>query len=592
MRRLLPILLSFLSLLPSLDSFAQKKWKGQIGLEGGLGGEAPLYEGFEPIWHGLAQTNANLTYTSPRFEWNASLNGKYENLETDNDRVFVSVAKGEKISTVYKDNNSFPLNTRFNTYGLWKPRAGEWYKATLSYELRLERGNNFIYRQEIDEKVDRENIDVQAPTKSKHDIKAIFEMDRHLGSARKVLHGTVNAGGVFQNENSLWSTFHLVGEDENLVKAFCLTPYSQAADVSANFYFADSLIHRRDLQLRLAPGLRAKTAYTSDNNSGATLLDIEKNIWVDSTSLRESFNFFTINVQPYLMGDLRWKKLSAHINYSLDVYARKLTDDSAHRERNLDFVIPYVIGDGWVKWTLSPMHNFTLSNKMEVFHPSYLQICWYERQGSYPSQIYRGKEDLKSRETIRNAFTYDLKTKHFLSGTTIAAGRNLNEIDQTYSNQHIDGKDFKVFTWVNASNSWNFEIEEKLGWRGKWVNANIAANFKHNLRQSTTTDEIKRNNEWRLTADVLGQFGKGWSAGADIRYQSKVANFFTIFKSYCTLNAQVRKQLGDWTISLRGQDLLDTKRETEFISSDETEAWAESSRLNRRMFLLGVTWKF
>ena len=583
-------------LLNAGNALAQQ-WKGQVGLEGGLGRNVPIYDGFDPLWHGLGQGNASATYTSPKFEWNVGLNGKFENLDTDNSRFFISVTdpEKEKMSAVYKFNRSRPVTGRFNTSGLWKPRPGVWYKATLSYDIRAERGDNLIYREEISGKVDKVNVDLQDPFKSKHEVKAGFEMDRHLGSARKVLHGTVNAGTVFQQERSRWATMRYEGEDDEkgyLEKAYRLTPQSGAADISANFYYADSLIHRKDMQLRLAPGLRLKAAFTSDNNSGATLVDYEKDIWADSTRLRESFNFLTINFQPYVMGDFRWKSLSVHINYSLDLYARKLTDNDAHRDRKMDFVTPYPFGDGWVKWTISPMHSLTLSNKIEVFHPAYLQICWYERQGNYPSQMYRGKETLKSREAWKYALTYDFKYSRFLSTTMLAATRNMNEVDQTYTNETINNIDYKVFTWLNASNSWNFEIEEKLGWRGKWVNANIDADFKHNMRQSITTGEVKRNNEWRLTADATGKFGKGWQVGADVRYQSKVANFFTIFQGYCTLNARVQKQLGNWTLTLRGQDLLDNPRETQFISDDQTEGWIESSRLNRRMVILGATWKF
>ncbi len=62
--------------------------------------------------------------------------------------------------------------------------------------------------------------------------------------------------------------------------------------------------------------------------------------------------------------------------------------------------------------------------------------------------------------------------------------------------------------------------------------------------------------------------GAGWELGADIRYQSKVETFFSLFDQYCVLNARVQKRFRTVSIFLEGRDLLDDERTTTFESAD------------------------
>ena len=95
-----------------------------------------------------------------------------------------------------------------------------------------------------------------------------------------------------------------------------------------------------------------------------------------------------------------------------------------------------------------------------------------------------------------------------------------------------------------------------------------------------------------MTSDVTAFLGKGWSVGADAKYQSKVATFFTIFKKYCELNANIQKEFKHFTLYLEGRDLLDQPKETSFESEELKEFWVEEVRSNRRIFVVGARWKF
>ena len=54
----------------------------------------------------------------------------------------------------------------------------------------------------------------------------------------------------------------------------------------------------------------------------------------------------------------------------------------------------------------------------------------------------------------------------------------------------------------------------------------------------------------------------------------------------------MEKKIGKVTLSLSGRDLLDNETEKSYLSADQTEMWAEVTRLNRRVVILGVNWNF
>ena len=105
-------------------------------------------------------------------------------------------------------------------------------------------------------------------------------------------------------------------------------------------------------------------------------------------------------------------------------------------------------------------------------------------------------------------------------------------------------------------------------------------------------DKIKESTDWRLTADVAAHLPKGWTLSTDIKYQSAVATFFALFNQYCTMNMRAQKEFKRFIVSLEARDLLDMPVEAQYISEDETEAWIEKTLHNRRIILLGFSWKF
>ena len=170
--------------------------------------------------------------------------------------------------------------------------------------------------------------------------------------------------------------------------------------------------------------------------------------------------------------------------------------------------------------------------------------------------------------------------------------RKVDEIDQTWSNEEIEGRLYKVFTWLNAADSWTFGASERLDWDGQVLTARLSLGYNQTLRTVRKTRATKKTYDWNLSSGATLHLGAGWDLGADIRYQSKVETFFSLFDQYCVLNARVQKRFRTVSLFLEGRDLLDDERTTSFESADHLEAWVERVRANRRLVVLGMNWNF
>jgi hypothetical protein len=149
-----------------------------------------------------------------------------------------------------------------------------------------------------------------------------------------------------------------------------------------------------------------------------------------------------------------------------------------------------------------------------------------------------------------------------------------------------------VFSWVNSDDSWSFGTAHRIGWEGSKLKSGVGMELNQTRRIAKKDRTIKNASDWRLTADVEALLGKGWSLGANVKYQSKVATFFTSFNEYWELNTHIQKKFRNVTLYLDGRDLLDNARQSSFRSEDGKELWVDVARENRRLFLLGVKWDF
>lgn len=600
MRTVATILALLLSVAP-----LKAQWSGSVDGMGGFGATKSLRAQFwededKYLTHFLGQGKVSVNYDRPRFHWGSSLEGRYESKLTDNFHL-TAAERGEngedfEARTIVKMNTEKPLAFRFANEATFRPSpAGSW-SFWLNYDFRLQNSENLTYTASFES--DSEDVTQETPLSLEQILSTGFRTAYELGSPRRVLLAAADLVYTGKDQETQWIMIggQLGEQDDDAevwFRSFKMTPSSYIASYSGNVHFRDSLL-TGPTRLVLDPGMWFSVSHAEHQNSGATL-DLERSDadhmeWIDSTAVRESFRFVSIDLQPRLAAGFEWKKLRARADYALSFYARQLTD-STHQQ-GFKWQSPYPVGNGSVAWQLSPKHSIFFYHSLSVKHPTYLQVCWFDRSGGYIEQLYRGSESLRATRNRAYRLEYGFRYERFLASASASLTYRRDEIEQTWFNEMIDNRTYKVFSWLNGADSRIVGSVVRLGWRGTVLTANMGVESNHTTRVLRETGESKDSDDWRVTADAAAHLRHGWTLSGNVLYQSKVSTFFSVFKEHCFLNARIQKDFRKVSLYLEGRDLLDQPVEAEFISADEREVWFESTLHNRRLILLGANWKF
>ena len=579
----------------------QAQWSGGLDVAGGLGGmEGSVVNDDAPMFHGLLDGVFRLNYNSDKFCWSAKVYGSWEPNTTDNASLQY---KNEQVNIVYKAATTKPLTTGLRSDFLWTPSPDKKISSWVLYQYTNDRARNHTLNFDGDvEEMENFSYYYELPVLDEQKLETGLQTYRSYNSGRKIFRSSVSFQTIHSDKVNTWTVFKAgegveggtavdIDDAEAHIWKYRITPNSTDFDLNGDIHLQNTLIDG-EVQLKLTPGVRLSTRHALDHNSGATLVILPDGdgIWVDSASLRENFNFLSLRVEPFLAADFKWKDIEAHANYACQVYGRRLNDDTHHQPLKIKGVYP--VGKANIKWNINSRHSLNLTNLMSVTHPDYIKVCWYDRTAGYLDQLYRGNEQLLSPQTRRYALEYEFKQNRFVTQTAVSYTRVVNEIDQTWSNEEIGGRQYKVFKWLNAADSRTVGVSEKLGWHGGIVTANLGVSYNQSRRKAKSDGAIKDSYFWLLMGDISANLGKGWSIGSDAHYQSQVATFFTIFKEYCELNVHVKKDFKRFSLYLEGRDLLDQERETTFESEETQEFWIEEIRGNRRIIVLGASWNF
>ena len=526
--------------------------------------------------------------------------GDVEKKSTDNYRMSAHIFDIEhEVRTDYdlessiKLTNDLPVHASYRTEATWQPSSGQQYTLWGKYNYYYSYSDNYTYFSTL--KTRAEHRSEEFPLIGEHTVGAGLRASNELGSPRILLSGDLS----FEMDDKDMTTYYAtvdnpdIDTDDAWMRMYRLSLHSRNTTFKALLHVRDSLL-RGSTRLTIDPGFRFAAVVALHENSGATLEEDgdsrDESCWRDSTEIREWFHFASLENQPYLAADFSWKKLRIHADYALMFYARRLTD-STHLQ-GFRWQRPYMVGDSRVEWHFSPEHRVTLSHSISVRHPDYLQVCWFDRSGGYIDQLYRGSEKLRSARTRQYKLAYDFNHNHFVASASLLYTHRLDEIEQTWFKEEIDDRNYTIFTWLNGGDTKIFGASQRLGWRGKILTANASVDYNHSIRRLHDSETVKHANDWCLKADVAAHLPKGWTLATDVRYQSAVSTFFALFKEYCVLNARVQKEFKHITLTLEGRDLLDRAVEARVISEDQSEGWLERTVYNRRLIVLGFTWKF
>ncbi|MBR0533220.1 MAG: outer membrane beta-barrel protein [Bacteroidales bacterium] len=586
-------------LICSINLSAQ--WKGSAELSLGAGGMAKVDPEEDGLGHYYVSGAFSLGHTAPKFQWNTSLNCVFETKETEVDRISITGMKTEKPSfkAVVKFSEQKPLNIRWRSEAGFTPTTAQRYSAWVQYRYRSNpsKNQNVDIGGDLDLEIDdidlsmfKVNIEDQKLTE--HVVVAGARSQLQLGSPRKVLFSELTGTVSILDRTSDWDIQSATSNDSDdmdySAHIYRINSASTDPSFSLSIHLRDSLL-TGETKFVFNPGFRVLLGNNLNRNSGATNTG-ESDQWRDSVRLRENFNFLEVRGEPFVAGDLRREKLHIAFDYALQLYSKRLNDDTHTQEIGLQQ--PRPVGSSNVEWLISNNHRISFGNTISVQYPSYLQICWYDRPGEYVNQLIRGNINLLPTSTVSFRTNYAFTQRRFGASVSASIGKKNDEIDRTYVNETIEGRKYKVFTWVNAADSWIGTASARMTWTDSRFSAGMSADYRQNLRRVRATGEEKRSFDWNFKTNAAVDLGKGWNIGADLTFQSKVATFFTMFSQYCTLNASISKSFKHFTLFLNGRDLLDTELTTEYLSEDESECWQETALNNRRLVILGARWIF
>ncbi|MBP3202192.1 MAG: outer membrane beta-barrel protein [Bacteroidales bacterium] len=595
------LILAFLLLL--CPAILRAQWSGSVDVSAGLGiMNGDLVSDTNPQPHVLTQGNFKLNYKTDKFSTGTTINAKWEPKTKDNTRLSY---KNEKAALVHKSSTTQPLSVNIRQDFSWRPASFRNYSAWLLYQYKNDRAENYSLNYSEEGSLEKYSYYYEMPLMDEHKLQAGMKTFRDFDGGKHILQSSVSLQAVGSQKLNTWIVFKsdndkgkgtAIKDQDNKLAGYAwmyrITPGNVDLSADGDIRLQNRLVDA-DTKLTVTPGMRIAYKQLLDQNSGATFIPDgtqEGGQWQDSLRLRESFDYLSIQEEQYVQASANWGPVEANAEYAMQVYGRRLNDASHTQPFQIKGVYP--VGKANVKWIIHPEHSLSLVHQMSVKHPDYLKVCWYDRTAGYLDQLYRGNEQLLSPQTTQFTLEYAFKGKHFSAKSGISYKSVINEIDQTWSNEDIDGRMYKVFRWLNSSDSHAMGLSQQLGWEGKVLSAHVEVTYNQTLRTAKKDNAQKTSHDWKLKSDVSARLGKGWTAGFDTKYQSKVATFFTIFKEYCELNAFVQKDFKKISVYLQGKDLLDMPRETSFESEDHKEYWIDRERNNRRLIILGLRWKF
>ena len=578
--------------LTLVSTTARAQWSGSLDASGGFGWMKGMREEVDPdgklfpglMLHGLASGGASVKYKGKKFQWDASVRSGFETCDSDKFKFSLDLRKEDdiKMETLFRTDKARPLNISGRTEFSWFPSSKSRYSVWFRYDHKKDHNSVDIFSISTV----KGNFSDEQMLRHRNSFALGANTSNKLGNKPdRVLLSSFSASLDADTKYDQWTIFN-IQKGEQTQHIHRLTPFSGIIGLNATVHARDS-VFRTKHKLMLDGGVRAILSSTYDENSGATQ-NLETEQWVDSLRLKEDFMYVALQVEPYLAAGYRRGKFSARADYAFQIYYRSLVNET-HSDK-MSGTNPHVVGNSSFSWDFSPEHHLAFTNSMAVSHPGYIQICRFERTGGFADQLWRGNPDLKSSAFTTFGLTYNYNGKHFITFTTASYGRRIKEVDQYFKKEIIDGREYKVFSWENSSNSHIFSASERIGYKGRIVRANILADYKHIRRLAPKV--VKKTDEWQLTADIAFNFGKGWSAGSDIHYRSDILTLHTLISSYWTLNARIQKEFRKVVLYLQGKDLLEHQQERHFVSVSEEEMWVEQIYLNRRVFLLGLNWKF
>lgn len=364
-------------------------------------------------------------------------------------------------------------------------------------------------------------------------------------------------------------------------KVYRITPLYTNNSLNATVCYRDAdIFEQKSLNLELGVDLNA--GFDRDELSAANLVN---EVWVDSLEYRENFNYFSMSVVPRAKLSYSPGKFSFNLQLTPDFYINRL--NSERKIGNFNFNKVYLLPDFQANWTPSTMHKLNLSYRQELNRPTYEQICWFQRAGSYANELQRGNPDLQPAGNGKLSLAYTFHSGFFtgtLEGMTTFKWNNIEKVFNTE-------EELRIYTWINSGHSTDSSIKLSLRADLKNFYATLSGYYNYFIGYDDAGDAT-RSSDWGIDCDATLKIKGGWIFNVKGRYQSKIIRTYSSITEYIGCDARVTKDFKRFSVFLQGKDLFDRPIEIVSYSEDHTYARIEEITYNRRIFSIGASFKF
>ena len=378
-----------------------------------------------------------------------------------------------------------------------------------------------------------------------------------------------------------------ISSETDIGKIYRITPVQYNGDYTARVGYVDKDfldIPKLDFDVSVKAFLKT----TVDHQSAANC-DIEGKCWVDSTSYRENFDFSRLTLSPKLRGVYSVGIWKFDLAYNPELALYKLDSDSHKGDITKDsWAHLYDCSVSLLPWTGG---EFRIAGVRTISRPSYLQTCWFIRSGSYVNEYYVGNPDLLPSSTYNTTLGYKHDFGVFSTSLTAGYKHEADKIESIITNDDIEGVDSRIYTWINGGKADNMVATLTFGWNiVRSLKASVTGNYNYFVG-TTTSGSVTRNSDFNVSGEASFRL-KTWSFLFKGRYQSKIIRSYSEIEDVVGCDVRIDKSFKHFDIFLDCRDIFDKPVLVTTYNEDKSSYRAEQSVGNKRIFLLGLKYKF
>ncbi|MCT4639456.1 MAG: TonB-dependent receptor [Bacteroidales bacterium] len=385
----------------------------------------------------------------------------------------------------------------------------------------------------------------------------------------------------FYNYSKTYSEFSVNTENSNDKYRFKQTPDKEYTKTTIKLDFEYPVSKK----VKFESGVNIGIVNRDDSNSGATF-NYNKNIWADSTSIRNTFNYEENKYGGYILFSYRNKKLRFKGGLRAEYFDTKNgLDNSTNKVNNNYFNLFPSIS---ISYAINDINDIGFSYSRRIKKPTPFHLNPFIYNGDFTSEQLTGNQYLKP--AYNNSFELNVSQnwKKVSINTSLSYTYGKDMIDKVY---YITNDNITIRNWDNIADVHSLYGSISLNWRTtQWCKMYLSGNvekvfidhdnkpqkdyFDYNIRYSS---RIYLPHDWSLSLLLLYY--------APINYYSSRVDGG--FRLYLTATKRVSDRL---YFSIKLNDLFNQK----YVVKSWSDQFTSKSYTNnfRRSIYIGFMYKF